>query len=515
MSGTPAGDEGGAPRTSRTGGITLVALALVCFVGHMLFSTNYGYFRDELYYIAAGRHLGFGYVDFPPVTALIAALLDALTGSAPWAIHVVPALASALVVLLTGLIARELGGGTTAQALAAIASLVAATFMANGSIFSMDSLDQLWWTLAAFVLVRILKEDRPGLWPLFGLVVGVGLATKVTIALFGFAITVGLLLTPARRYFAGRWIWLGGAIALACLLPYALWNLANGWPTLEFYANYEGSEGSSDFLLGQLLGMNPLTIPLTLAGLVFYLRAEGGRTFRPLGWAFVVLIVVLAVFGAKAYFLSPAYPPLFAGGAVLIERFGGRAWRFARVAYAGLLLLSGVMLAPATMPVLPPATFANTYGAMSGAGNVSAGQRDEGVFPQYMGDRFGWEGMTETVAGVYDDLPAGERREACFFTSNYGEASAINFHGEEYGLPPALSGHNSYWLWGPGSCTGDVMITVGIPRGELEDGYARVERATTFRCRYCMPEQNQLPIYVASEREAPRRELWQEAKHYD
>jgi hypothetical protein len=168
------------------------------------------------------------------------------------------------------------------------------------------------------------------------------------------------------------------------------------------------------------------------------------------------------------------------------------------------------------MPILPPATFANSYGFMSDTGNASAGQQGEGVFPQYLGDRFGWDTMTRTVAGVYDDLPAAELSRVCIFTANYGEASALNFLGDRYGLPPAISGHNSYYLWGPGACTGEVMITVGLSRGEVERGYAVVERATTNTCRYCvLEEENGAPVYVAANPKAPISDLWPRTKHYE
>jgi 4-amino-4-deoxy-L-arabinose transferase-like glycosyltransferase len=303
------------PQSSPRGAIGLVVgLTLADFVGHMLISGNYGYFRDELYYIEAGHHLAFGYVDFPPLIALLAKLLGVLGGDALWIIHVVPALASALIVLLTGLMARELGGGRFAQALAASASLVAVTFLATGSLFSMDALDELWWALASYVLILIFKRDDARLWLLFGFVAGIGLTTKVTMLFLGLAVVVGLLLTPARGHFRSKWIWMGGAIAFAFLLPYVLWNLANGWPTLEFFANYEGSGGPLEFLLGQIPGMNPLTLPLSIAGLYFYLSTQSAKPYRALGWTFVVLLFIFALLGAKPYFLAPAYPTLFAGG---------------------------------------------------------------------------------------------------------------------------------------------------------------------------------------------------------
>src|SRR5919202_1566962 len=251
----PAPAESTARKSSRTGAtVVLLGLALADFVAHMLVSSNYGYFRDKLYYIEAGLHLAFGYGDFPPLIALLAKLLGVLAGDALWAIHIVPALATAPIVLITGLMARELEGGRFAQALAGLASLVAVTFVATGSLFSMDALDELWWALASYVAILILKRDDGRLWLLFGVIAGIGLTTKVTMLFFGFAVAVGLLITPARRYFRTGSIWLGGAIAFAFLAPYVLWNLANGWPTLEFFANYEGSGGPLEFILGQVTG---------------------------------------------------------------------------------------------------------------------------------------------------------------------------------------------------------------------------------------------------------------------
>jgi hypothetical protein len=364
-------------------------------------------------------------------------------------------------------------------------------------------------------LILILKRDDARLWLLFGLVAGIGLTTKVSILFFGVAIVVGLLLTPARRHLRTTWIWLGGAIAFAFLLPYVLWNLANGWPTLEFFANYEGSGGPLEFLLGQIPGMNPLTLPLSLTGLYFYLSTQHGKPYRALGWTFVVLVFVLALLGAKPYFLAPAYPMLFAGGAIVVERISGRAAELLKWVYVGLLLISGLLLAPLAMPILPPATFAATYGFMSGAGNASAGQQTQGAFPQYLGDRFGWETITQTVAKVYEELPPAERTQACIFTSNYGEASALNFFGDRYDLPPAISGHNNYYLWGPVGCTGEVMITVGLSRDDVEQSYASVVRAATITWRNCMPEENDVPVYVARQPKIPIREVWPQTKHYE
>jgi len=494
----------------------VVSLALLDFLLHMLVAGNYGYFRDELYYLVAGRHLAFGYVDFPSMIALLAALVQRVAGDSLVAIHVIPALASALLVLLAGLMARELGGNRFAQFLAALASLSAVTFLATGSIFSMDVLDALWWALGAYVLIRILGRDDPRLWLLFGVIAGLGLLTKVTFAFFGFAVVAGVLLTPERRHFRTRWPWLGSAIAFLFLLPYILWNRAHGWPTLEFWAHYGGRYGGPlSFLLNQLLAMNPLTVPLSLLGLYFYLRARSGTRYRPLGCAFVVLYVTLTVLDAKAYFLAPAYSMLFAAGAVALEEAQARWVNPLKPLYAAVLALSGALLAPLAMPALPPPAFASIYGFLTGAGNAAAGQRAQAVFPQYLGDRFGWDTMVATVARVYEGLPDSERSSACIFTANYGEASALNVLGAQYRLPPAISGHNNYYLWGPGKCDGEVVIVVGKTGAALEQGYASLVKAATISCEVCMPEEDNLAVYVATEPRLPISGLWSRAKHYN
>jgi len=484
----------------------------------MLVAGNYGYFRDELYYNAGGQHLAFGYVDFPAMMALLAALMRVLAGDNLTAIHVIPALAGACLVFVTGLMARELGGGRFAQALAALGTLAAVVFLATASIFSMDILDALWWTMAAFVVIRLIRRDQPQLWLLFGIMAGVGLLTKLTMLFFGFALAISLLLTPSRAYFRTRWLWLGGLIALAMLLPYAVWNASNGWPTLEFWHHYGGLTGGGPvgFLANQIVTLNPLTLPLTIAGLVFYFRFPAAKPYRVLGWAFIILYVLFTLLNAKAYFLAPAYPMLFAGGAVALEQaIRRRHWQWLRVALPATLLISGVLLAPLAMPILPPATFARTYGQLTAVGNAGAGQQTAGVFPQYLGDRFGWDTMTATVAKAYEHLPADERSKACIFTNNYGEASALSFFGGAYHLPTVLSGNNNYYLWGPGSCTGDIVITVGQSRQDDERAYASVVQVATVTCAYCMAYENNLPVYVCTLPKAPLPALWATVKHFN
>ena len=514
--------EGGSARRALLGGGAVVlSLAFVKLLVHLLTARNYGYFRDELYYIAAGERLALGYVDFPPFVALATAFARATLGDSPLALRLLPALAGATVVVLAGLMARELGGGRLAQGLAALAVLVAPNFLVFGTFVSMDAFDQLFQVSAAYVLLVILKRDRPRLWLLFGLFAGLGLLTKVTMLFFGFAVLVSLLVTPARRHLLTPWPWLGGVVALAFLVPYLLWNAQKGWPTLEFWVEYGGKVDEAspvEFLLEQIVTMQPPALPLWLAGLAFYLLTREGRPYRALGWVYVVLFVVFAALNSRFYFLAPAYPALFAAGGVAVERFfwrrGRRRWPV--LAYAAVLAVSGVIVAPITVvPALPPATLAGITGAFGGDAGVQVETREVSELPQIFADRFGWEGMVETVARVHEKLPPEERSEACVLAGNYGEAGAIDFFGAERGLPKAISGHNNYYLWGPGDCDGETVVSVGVPRERLEGVFGRIGRADTVRCRYCMPDEDNLPVYVSRDPRLPFEEAWPRFKHYD
>jgi len=497
----------------------LIYLALIKLLLHWLTSGNYGYFRDEFYYIAVSQRLDFGYLEFPSMIALIAALTRALLGESLFALHFFPALAGALIVLLTGLMARELGGGRLAQALAAIAVLVAPVFLGMNSILTMDSFDELWWALAAYVVLRIFKEDNPKLWRVFGVVAGLGLMTKITMLYFGAALIIGLVLTPARKHLTSKWLWLGGLIALAFLLPYIGWQVANGWPTLEFWKVYASGKTYPvtpvEFVLQQVVILNPLTLPLWLAGLGYYLLSQDGKTYRPLGVAYVALFIALMLTQAKNYFLAPAYPMLLAAGAVVFERFAALPrWHWARPSYVSLVLIGGILAAPMALPVLPVETFVRYSGPLGGDAGIKAERLETAELPQHFADRFGWENLAATVARVYASLPPEEQAQACIFAENYGETGAINFFGRAYGLPQAISGHNQHYLWGPGNCTGGVMIVVGVPQRELQGIFASVTVGDTARCQYCMPYESNLPVFVCRGLKVPLREMWTKVRNY-
>ena len=503
-------------------GIPLVALAAVNALLHLLVVGRYGYFRDELYYVACGRHLDWGYVDHPPLVALITRLEEALFGTSPLALRLLPILAGSAVVVLAGLLARELGGGRFAQGLAGLAVIVAPTYLFTFHILSMNVFDVLFWTLASWVVARILRRGEPRLWLLFGLVAGVGLENKHSLLFLGFGVFVALVLTPARCQLATPWPWLGGAIAALLLLPNLLWEVRLGWPTLEFIANAEGVKNVHlpplAFLREQVLMMHPLTAPIWLAGLAGLLFAVRLRPFRLLGLSYLVILAVLLSRAAKPYYLAPAYPVLFAAGAVMAETLARRpGWRWLPATAFALLVLGGAATAPLTLPILGEEAYVR-YAAALGVAPKSDEKKAIGPLPQHFADMHGWPEMVAAIAGVYDALPAAERtgaRRCAIFVHNYGEAGAIDLLGPAYGLPRAISSHNNYYLWGPGDTTGDCMIVLGDDRERLAKRFAEVQDAAVFHCPWCMPYEDGQTIHVCRGLDVPVAALWPRIKSFN
>ena len=260
------------PRRTHFSESALIAFfSAVALLIHLLTNGRYGYFRDELYYIACGRHLDFGNVDQPPLSILLLRLSQLLLGDSLFAIRLLPALAGAAIVALTGMIAREMGGRAWAIALACAGSLCALFNLAVGNFFSMNAFEPLFWMGCVYLVVRIVNGGSPTLWLWFGVLLGIGIENKHSTVFFGVGILVALLLTPERRHFAQKWIWLGGIIALAIALPNILWQAQHHWPTYELLSNIAHSNKNvalspAQFIAQQAVFMNPGTLPLWLAG---------------------------------------------------------------------------------------------------------------------------------------------------------------------------------------------------------------------------------------------------------
>jgi 4-amino-4-deoxy-L-arabinose transferase-like glycosyltransferase len=491
--------------------LTAAKLAL-----HFGLNGRYGYWIDELYFIACGEHLAWGYVDQPPLIAVVAKVSRALLGDSLFAIRFFPALAGAGLVLLTGWMARALGGGRFAQLLAAVAVIVVPVYLAFHNLLTMNAFEPLFWTACAYLVLLSLRDAQPRWWLLVGLIAGVGLLNKYSMAFFGVSLAAGLLLTPQRRELLNPWVWLALVMASLIVLPNLVWELRLGWPTIELLRNaklYQHQPVSPlEFVWGQIQVMHPFTLPLWIAGVAFYLRAPEAVQFRCLGWTFLILFLVSMLTEAKTYYLAPIYPMLFAGGAVATERFiAVRGWNWLKPASVVVLLAGGALLAPYALPVLP-IDMVPRYLAWVGIKEVRPERRAVGNVPQLFADMFGWNETIAAVAHVYGALSPDDQARCAIWGRSYGEAAAVDFFGRAYHLPAAISGHQNYYLWGPRDYTGALVITVNISTERLRPWFDQVELAETVSCPYCMPDRSAIPIHLCRGLKVPLKEFWPQVK---
>jgi len=471
------------------------AIALAKLLFHLYFNNRYGYFRDEFDYMSCGDHLAWGYVDQPPLIPFLIHISRAVLGDSLRAVRFIPALASSLLVVQTAGLARILGGRRYAMLLSAICALIAPQYLSNGALLGTNCLEPNLWMGCAYFAILAIQRDDPRYWLWFGIIAGIGLEEKYTIALFGFGIVVGLLLTEQRRVLWNQWIWLGGLAAFLIFLPNLLWNIHYDWPFLQLMRGIKADGrdvilGPAQYFLQQTLLVNPLTAPIWLGGLFALLFWPRLKAYRLLGWSYLVCYAVLFVLHGKNYYLAPIYPMLLAAGAVALEyaidrptadepnRAGRRlAWR--KPVIVVILLATGVHIAPVVVPVLSPDGFLAYVKYLPFKLPVMEHSHARAALPQWYADQFGWEDIVAETAVAWNRIPAGEQPDCGIFAQDYGQAGAIDFLGRKYGLPRSLSGHQTWFLWGPGSYSGNCMIVLDDRRATLEALWQHVEYVGT------------------------------------
>jgi len=494
-------------------------IALAKLLLNIYAARNYGYFVDELYYLACSDHLDWGYVDQPPLIAVITKLARLLLGDSLVALRFFPALAGTAKIWLAGWIARELGGGRFAQALAALAVLVAPIYLSLDHLLTMNAFEPLFWMGCILVVIRIIQTGNQKLWLWFGLLAGVGLQNKHSMLFFGFGVFVGLLATEHRRLFLQRWIWIAGVLAVLIFLPNLIWEIHHGFPTIELLRNVRNSGrnvslSSLEFILQQILLMHPLTFPIWLAGLWYYLASQKGKSYRLLGWAYVVLLVTFLVAHGRVYYLAPIYPMLLAAGAIVFENALSQPRRsWLKPAFIALLIVGGAIFTPFALPVLPVETYIRYSRALHFEPPKIETHRT-GKLPQLYADMFGWEEMAATVARVYHNLPPEERARTAIFGNNYGQAGAIDFFGPKYGLPKAISAHQNYYYWGPRDFTTESIIVLGDTREVLEKQCPSLTEVAVVHHEYSMPYEN-FSLFLCRGPKTPIAKIWPRLKKWN
>ena len=479
--------------------------------------TRFGVQRDEFLYLAMGRHLRLWHMDFPPFIALLGNLSRALFGQSLAVVRVFPAIEGSLLVLVAALIARELGGGRFAQGLTAVCMLGSLLYLRSSTLFQPVVLDQLWWTLALYALLRLERDDRPRWWIAFGLAVGAGLLTKFSILFFAVAALVGVVATPTRRWLRTRWPWAAAGIALVIGSPSIVGQLALGFPVAGQMQDLQGQQLRhvtwSLFLTSQPLMVGPVPFLLAAVGAGTLILWKRWRRFAVLGVTCLAAFVLLFLLHGKAYYIGPIYPTLFAAGSVVLERAPrNRSSLALRVAVVASVLAFGFLGLPIGVPLLSPEATA-AYALRTGA--TRSLRTNQGVLdrlPQDFADMLGWEEQSRALSRVVVSLTPAERDSAVIFASNYGEAGAAEFYGPRYDLPPVISAAGSYWFFGPGRRSGAVLITIGEDSSDVAKAYDDVRPVGVIRSPWSVEEERIVPLIVARNPKQSLQRLWPSLK---
>jgi len=504
-----------------------VKLALQFALTLLTLHFGYGYFRDEFYYLACGRHLAWGFVDHGPIVAVQARIGEILFGDSVFGIRIFSAAAGAAMVFLTGMIAWAMGGKRPAQALAMFGLIVCPQFIGTDGYLSMNSFEAVFWmtcSLAILMMLRCGWERR--WWIVFGAAAGVGLLNKPSMVFFLVSVGLGLLLTNQRRVLFSRWAVVGILMLILIALPNVLWQIHHHWPTLEFLHNGQIRHKNValnplQFFLAQFSSMQPVNALLWITGVVSLLRAKSIRDGRWLGLAYLLFFVGMAALHAKDYYLAGIYPALFAAGAIAWERRFADSHGVARghivafPVFEGVLLITGLLILPMASPILRPEAWIQYTSALHLHGDKME-TLATGPLPQFYADRFGWDQLTTDVVTTYRSLSPEDRKQACLVMTNYGEAGALDLlgHRMEPSLPPAIANQNSYWDWGTHGCTWQVVIFVSDATPEdMAARYESVQVVAHLDDPYAMPFEHKY-VYLARKRKSSMPVIWAEWKDY-
>ncbi len=454
----------------------LLGIATVVMLVHMLTNSRYGFHRDELQVLSDALHLDWGFVVYPPLTSFLERIGLGILGVSLVGLRLFSVLSQGLAIFVTGLMARELGGGRLAQVAAAVAVALSPLSLFEGTEFQYTSFDYLWWVLTAYFVIRLLNTENPRWWLAIGAAVGAGMMTKYTMAFLVAGLVGGLLLTRARRFLASGWLWAGAALALLIFLPNLVWQVRHQFISLHFlshiHARDVGQGRANGFWRDQfMICTNVVAAPLWIAGLLCFLRH---RRYRWLAWMYLIPLALFVAGKGRGYYLAAAYPVLTAMGAAAGERWvAGLSPLWRRVTESAFFTGLAATGAVACTLVLPLASGGRL---MKFALDNNSDLREE----------IGWDEMVQTVAQIRDALPAAQRADVGVVVGNYGEQGAIEILGRAYRLPPPISGTNSAWLRGYPVPPPSTLIVLGFSRREAQ--------STFTSCRLAGHNRNRLGV---------------------
>jgi 4-amino-4-deoxy-L-arabinose transferase-like glycosyltransferase len=473
--------------------VSAVAVGVLALL--LIVANRYGFHRDELYFLEAGQHLALGYVDQPPLTPALARLQTTLFGSSPWSVRVIPAMTVGVVAFLAALLARELGGGRGPQVWSAVAISCAGFVLAVGHLLSTSTFDFAFWLALILVVARLLRTGDPRWWVAYGALAGVALWNKHLPVLLTVAVLVALVAARRWEVLVPRWLAVGGVLALAIASPTLWWQAINGWPQLQMAAALSertGAESRVTLLPLQLVLLSPVLIPAAVAGIRWLQGA--GRTFAPLGWAYVAALVFTFVTGGRPYYPLPLAAVLVVAGMVaLAQQDAGERSR------ARLLTVHVVASAVIALPLLPPPVLVRT---------------PIPVLNDTHAESLGWPELAEQVAATVDRLPEDDRENLVLLTGSYGEAGALDRYGAALDLPEPFSGHNSYWHWRRPDDDHATVVAIRVPVSVLQPHFASCVEID--QVRFDLPIGNEVqgaPIVLCRDPRGTWEEIWPQLRH--
>jgi 4-amino-4-deoxy-L-arabinose transferase-like glycosyltransferase len=489
----------------------LLAVALAIIAIHAAALTRYGWFRDELYYLSCAKRLAWGYVDEPPFSIAVLALLRTIGGESLAIMRAAAAVLGAAGAIIVALIAGELGGRRFAQIATALAFGLAPISLGIGHFYSMNVFDVCFWGLATLLALRAFESGTNGAWFKLGVALGLGLLNKWSVMWLGAGIAVTFVASPQRRQLLTPGPWLAAGTAAVLFAPHVLWEIRTGWPTLEFMHNARTQKMVAleplKFLLGQMLALGPAAAPIWIAGLVAALARPRWRLIAIV--YLLTLAILLASGSARVEYITLPCAALFAAGAVWWESRG----RIARGAMLTLAVVLALPLAPLAMPLLSVSRFI-AYQRALGRSPQTEERHRMGPLPQQYADMFGWPEFADSIARVTATLSPAERESAIVVVGNYGEAGALERFGAGR-VPTVVCQHNSWYFWGPPKWNGGVAILVGRDSSEATEDFGEVHVVGKTWHPLAMPYENDQPILIARHFKPDLAKAWAQGKHYD
>lgn len=490
--------------------VALIAGALVWGAGAL---GDYGWFTDELYFLACARRPAFGYVDHPPLATWLLGVLRFVCDDNLALIRIVPAAAYAGSIVLVGRLARALGGGAFAQTLAASIFATAPAVLVIAGFYSMNPFELLLAIVLALLAVALTQGASPRSWLVFGAVTGLALLNKHSALVPAGLLAAATLASPARAHLTTRWPYLGAALGLVIASPNLVWLVVNDGITFEFYRTSVPlkniAQSPVEALVGQAMFVGPVAFLVAVIGAV---AAARHPSRRGLAAAFVIALAIMMLSGiSRADRILAIYPVFFAAGACVLERITqARMWR--RVAVIAVIVVGALPPLPLVLPVLPPPLVVRYSAALGVTPKLELAKR--GPMPQWLGDKLGWPELVAATAEAYNSLSPAEQRRAVIFGASYGSAGAVELDGWRSGITaPVISTHNEYWAWGPGPIAEPVVVAVGMDEAHWRALYADVQRAGTVRCEGCL--NNGTPIWIARGNRPGLAARWDQLRRFE